>query len=178
MRDAAFFVPDTFWMVKLPDANGRCLTQKNYLAPAFTFVINNLCMRYIKWIGLAAALLLIFSCFLPWISVVSPHISVTGMDGGGSNFGKPGYFNLLMAFFFLVFHFIPRVWAKRANLAVVALNTAWAARNFFILSLCRAGDCPEKQTGLYLMLLASLGMLVAGLFPEMRLPEKQIKDKN
>jgi hypothetical protein len=129
-------------------------------------------MRYIKWIGLAAALLLIISCFTPWVIVLSKNITISGIDGGGSNFGKPGYFNLLMAVFFIIFHFIPRVWAKRANLVVVALNTAWAVRNFFVLSFCRGGECPEKQTGLYLMLFASLLILVAGLFPDMKLPKK------
>jgi hypothetical protein len=132
-------------------------------------------MRYIKWIGLAAALLLIASCFIPWVVIPSRSITISGIDGGLSNFGKPGYFNLLMTGFFLLFHFIPRVWAKRTNLLVVALNTAWAVRNFFVLSFCAGGECPEKQAGLYLMLLASLVMLVAGLFPDMKLPRK---DKN
>jgi hypothetical protein len=130
-------------------------------------------MRYIKWIGLAAAVLLIISCFTPWVVIVSKNITISGVDGSTSNFGKPGYFNLLMTGLFLFFHFVPRVWAKRTNFLVVALNIAWAFRNLLMLSFCSGGECPEKQAGLYLVVLASLMMLVAALFPDMKLPEKK-----
>lgn len=124
-------------------------------------------MKYMKWIGILAVSLLVFSCFMPWIVVTGPSISAGGMDAGGTNFGKPGYFHLFFALLFLIFHLIPRLWAKRANLVVVALNMAWAIRNFFILAICRGGDCPERQLGLWLMMLASVLLLLAALFPDM-----------
>jgi hypothetical protein len=52
---------------------------------------------------------------------------------------------------------------------------AWAIRNYFIISACHGGDCPEKHNGIYLVLLASLLMLVSALFPDIKLPEQ--KDK-
>ncbi len=132
-------------------------------------------MRYIKWVGLAAAVLLIITCFTSWVIIESKNITISGIDATGTNYGKPGYFNLLMTLFFLFFHFTPRVWAKRANLVVGALNIAWAIRNYFILSACQAGDCPVKQPGLYLVLFASALMLVSALFPDMPLPDKKEK---
>jgi hypothetical protein len=128
-------------------------------------------MRYMKWMGLAAAALLIASCFMPWVIIESRNITVTGVDGTGTNFGKPGYLHLLLTFVFLVLHLVPRLWAKRGNLPVVALNLGWAIRNFFVIASCRMGDCPEKQTGLWLMLIASAALVVSALFPDMDLPE-------
>ena len=129
-------------------------------------------MRYMKWIGLAAVILLIVSCFLPWVIIASKNIVVKGVDSTGTNFGKPGYTHFVLSFFFVIFHFVPRLWAKRVNLLIVALNIAWAIRNYFIISMCREGECPEKQTGLWLVMLASILMLVAALFPDIRLKEE------
>lgn len=130
-------------------------------------------MRYMKWIGLAAAVLLVISCFTPWVFIESRNITVSGIDATGTNFGKPGYFNLLMTFIFLLFHFTPKVWAKRSNLLITALNLGWAIRNYFIISMCRGGECPEKETGIYLMLMASLIMIVSALFPDIKLKEEK-----
>lgn len=132
-------------------------------------------MRIIKWIGLAAALLLIICCFFPWVFIESKNITVTGVDATGTNFGKPGYFHFLMTAFFLVFNFIPKVWAKRSNLLVGALNLAWAVRNFFIISACQMGECPVKKTAIYLLLPASALIMLATLFPDIELPEEKKK---
>ena len=129
-------------------------------------------MRYMKWIGLLAVLLLIFSCFIPWVIIASKNIIVSGVDATGTNFGKPGYAHFVLSFFFIIFHLIPKLWAKRSNLLIVALNLAWAVRNYFIISVCREGDCPEKQIGLWLVLAASVLMLVAALFPDIQLKEE------
>jgi hypothetical protein len=52
---------------------------------------------------------------------------------------------------------------------------AWAIRNYFIISACRGGDCPEKYTSIYLLLLASFLMLLSALFPDIKLPEQENK---
>jgi hypothetical protein len=125
-----------------------------------------------KWIGLFAFILLVVSCFLPWVIIPSKNITFTGINLAIKNFGGPGYFHFFFGFIFIVFHFIPRLWAKRCNLLVVALNIAWAIRNYFIISMCREGDCPEKQIGLWLVLLASILILIAALFPDIKLKEE------
>ena len=129
-------------------------------------------MRYMKWIGLFAVALLVASCFTPWVIITSKNIVVSGVDATGTNFGKPGYFHFVFSLFFVVLHLIPKLWAKRWNLMVVAFNTAWAARNYFVISMCREGDCPEKQIGMYLVLIASVFMLLAALFPDIKLKEE------
>ena len=130
-------------------------------------------MRYMKWIGLLAVTLLVVSCFLPWVIISSQNIIVSGVDSTGTNFGKPGYAHFVLGFFFIIFHFIPKLWAKRINLLIVALNIAWAIRNYFIISMCRTGECPEKQIGLWLVLAASVLMLIAALFPDIQLKEEK-----
>ena len=132
-------------------------------------------MRWMKWTGLAASVLLIISCFSTWVVIVSKNIAVSGVDATGTNFGKPGYFHFLFTFFFILFTLIPRIWAKRTNLLITALNFSWALRNYFIISACRGGDCPEKQTSIYLMLIASLLMLASALFPDIKLREQKPK---
>ena len=126
-------------------------------------------MRYMKWIGLVVAALLVVSCFSPWVFIESRNITISGIDASGTNFGKPGYFHFVMTVFFLFFNFVPRVWAKRTNILITALNLGWAIKNYFMVSACYGGDCPEKKTGIYLMLLASALMLVAALFPDMKM---------
>jgi hypothetical protein len=130
-------------------------------------------MRYMKWIGLLIVILLIVSCFSPWVFIASKNITVSGVAATGTDFGKPGYLHLLFAFFFTIFHFTPRVWAKRWNLLITGLNMAWAVRNFFVISACRTGECPEKQSGIYLMFIASILLLLAALFPDIELNGKK-----
>jgi len=128
-------------------------------------------MRYMKWIGLLGVILLIVSCFMPWVIISSKNIIVSGVDSTGTNFGKPGYAHFVLGFFFIIFHMIPKLWAKRWNLILVALNIAWVIRNYLIISMCREGECPEKQIGLWLVLTASVIMLLAALFPDIKLKE-------
>ena len=129
--------------------------------------------KVLKWIGILAVLLQIAAAFLPWVYIESKERTLTGLDTTGTNYGKPSYLHIIFAAFFLVFTLIPRLWAKRVNLLVVALNLAWALRNFFMVSSCQGGECPVKKAGLFLSLTASILMLLSALFPDMRLPAEK-----
>jgi len=126
-----------------------------------------------KWIGLLSALALIVACFSPWVFIESKNILVTGIESTGTTFGKPGYFHFALAAFYLAFTFIPRIWAKRINLLVAALNIAWAARNYFLISACAGGECPEKKAALYIVLISSVVMLIAALLPKVQLQKAE-----
>jgi hypothetical protein len=128
-------------------------------------------MRWMKWAGLIAAIVLIISCFAIWVTIPSKNIVVSGVDATGTSFGKPGYFNLLMTFFFIVCTLLSKIWVKRVNLLFTGMNLAWAIRNYFVISACQGGECPEKHAGLFLMLAASLLMLASSLFPDIELPD-------
>src|SRR5947207_13161596 len=98
-----------------------------------------------KWIGLLATLALIIACFFPWVFIESKNITVTGIKSTGTTFGKPGYFHFILAAFYIAFTFIPRIWSKRLNLLVAALNIGWAVRNYLLISASAGGECPEKK---------------------------------
>jgi hypothetical protein len=123
-------------------------------------------MKNLKWPGIFAALLLVVACWTPWIHIASKDITITGVAAEGTLYGKPGVLHLIFVSFFIVFSLVSRLWAKRFNLLVTGLNTAWMLRNFLVLSLCRAGECPERKWGIYLVLFSSLLMLIASFFPE------------
>ena len=129
--------------------------------------------KKMKWIGVAAAVLLIVSCFTPWVIIESKGITISGIDATGTNYGKPGYFHFIFSFFFLLFTFIQKIWAKRFNLLVVAINLAWAVKNYFMVTACAGGECPVAQTGLWLMLFASGVMLITSFFPDIEIKQEQ-----
>jgi len=126
-------------------------------------------MKYSKWLGLASILLVITACTMPWVQIISKNITITGLKATGTNYGKPGLMNVIMSCFAAVFFLLPKVWAKRANLFVCAFNAAWAIRSYILVSTCYMGECPVKQTGLYLLLIAAILMLLAALFPNLEL---------
>lgn len=126
-------------------------------------------MRWMKWMGVLSAISLILSCFFTWVVITSKNIVVTGVDATGTYFGKPGYFHLLFSTIFLIHSFVPRIWAKRINVVVAGFNLAWAIRNYFVVSTCRAGDCPEKHVALYIVLVSSILILLASLFPDVKM---------
>ena len=112
-------------------------------------------MKYSKWIGLAGAVLLVIAAFMPWVTIQSQQLVISGVEATGTNYGKPAYFHFLLLPFFLTFIFLPRLWAKRWNLFIIALNTAWILKNFLVIGTCKGGECPVRETGFYLMLLWS-----------------------
>jgi hypothetical protein len=130
-------------------------------------------VRYMKWTGVFAGVLLVISCFTPWVIIESQKIIVSGIDAAGTNYGKPAYLHFVLTAFFLAFTFMQKIWAKRVNLLVTAINLAWAARNYFVLTTCAAGECPVSQAGLWLMLIASFLMLLSSFFPDIELPQNR-----
>jgi hypothetical protein len=121
-------------------------------------------MQIIKWLGVVAAIALVVSCFIPWVVIDSKDLVVSGVESTGTTFGKPGYFHMFFAGLYIIFVLVNRVWSKRVNIFFSAFNVAWALRNFSIISACYGGECPEKQAGLYLVLISSVLMLFSVLF--------------
>ena len=129
--------------------------------------------KKMKWIGVLAAILLVVSCFTPWVIIESKNIMISGIDATGTNYGKPGYFHFILVFFFLILSFIKKVGAKRFNLIVVAVNLAWAIRNYFVVTACSGGICPSNQPGLWMMLLSSILLLVCSFFPDVEVSDEK-----
>ncbi len=126
-------------------------------------------MKYSKWIGIFGVVLLYIAAYQPWITVVSKNITITGMNTAGTNFGKPALMNLIVSGISAVFLLYSSVMAKRANIFFCAFNIAWSIRNYVLISMCRGGECPDRKFGLYLLMLSALIIMLASLFPDVKI---------
>lgn len=129
-------------------------------------------MKYSQQIGAVLALLIILTCFFPWSYIPSLGIEITGMQTAGTSFGKPGILHIAFATIAFVLFLIPRIWSKRTNIFVGAINLAWCLKNYMLYSMCSAGDCQEKRYGIYLLLVFSILMMLMILLPKMAVKEK------
>ena len=128
-------------------------------------------MKYSQWIGIAAAVVLVVASFLPWTFHPDLNKYFTGFFSENNNYGKPGKVFIVLAVVATIFFLIPRIWAKRWNLLIGALTVAFAIKSFIVFSGCYRGVCPTKQAGLWIMLLAAVGVLAMALLPDMKVSE-------
>ncbi len=129
-------------------------------------------MKHSQTVGLVAALALIGICFLPWITVSSHNLVVTGMNAKGTDFGTPGRMNLIFSVIMASLFALPKVWAKRTNLFVGALNLAWSVRNYIVLTTCMMGECPDKQWALIVLVLLSIIIMAMTFFPKIEVEQE------
>ncbi|MEO5998963.1 MAG: hypothetical protein ABIN89_19490 [Chitinophagaceae bacterium] len=132
-------------------------------------------MKNSKWIGIVGVVLLFTAAYQPWITVLSKNITITGMNTSGTNFGRPALMNLIVSGIAGILFLYSSVMAKRANLFFCAFNLAWSIRNYIIVSTCRAGECPEKRFGLYLLMISAIVIILASLFPDVKIKD-DVKD--
>ncbi len=128
-------------------------------------------MKYSQFIGVAAALLLIGACFLPWAYFPSLQKDFTGFFSQDNAYGRPGKFFVIFCSMAIVLYLIPRIWAKRTNMFVAAIVLAFAIKCFILYTSCYTGICPEKRIGIFLVLLASMIMVAAALTPKIAVKE-------
>ena len=132
-------------------------------------------LKIIHYIGLAACIILIVSCFMPWAYYADAHIvneaqrTFTGFFSYQNNYGKPGKLLVAIAVIVIALMLSPKIWAKRTNLFVCALAVGYAIKSFILYTSCYNAYCPEKKAGIFLMLIATLVMLVASAFPKLTL---------
>ena len=120
-------------------------------------------MKYALYTGIAAALLLIIFCFIPWAYYPDLHESFTGFYSKQNTYGKPGKTFIFLSLLSIALFLVPKIWAKRMNQVLCVLIFAYAMKNYFIYAACYLGICPEIRLGLIGMLLFSLIILVSSL---------------
>lgn len=126
-------------------------------------------LKVLKWIGVAACIAVIVSCFLPWVYFADLQQHFTGFYSYNNEYGKPGKFLLLMVTAIMVFSILPRLWAKRTNLFLSALTLAYAVKSYILFGSCYNNYCPQKEFGIYLMLVAMVVVFISTIFPDMKL---------
>ena len=129
-------------------------------------------MKNSKWIGLLAGISLIISCFLHWAYYADLHTFFTGFFSEQNMYGKPGKFLVFFALASICLLFMQKVWASRVNLFLSALFTGYAVKTYILFVSCYNAYCPEKQPGIYLMLISCILLLIVSIFPGIHLKEK------
>jgi hypothetical protein len=129
-------------------------------------------MKYSQFIGVIAAFLLIVVCFFPWSFIASQQLTVTGLHAAGTNYGKPGLFNIILCLILIVLFALPAIWAKRTNVFIAALNLAWAIRNYLLLSFCMMGECPEKKPALFALIALAVVIQLMSLLPKLAIDHR------
>ncbi len=123
-------------------------------------------------VGLAACVLLVISCFMPWGYFADISQTFTGFYSYQNHYGKPGKFLTAIAVIVFVLMLLPKIWAKRTNLFVCALGVGYAIKNYLLFSTCYDAYCPQLKPGIYLMLTAIILMMLAAVFPDLKLNDK------
>jgi hypothetical protein len=128
-------------------------------------------MKYSQWIGIAAALLIIAACFMPWAYFPDLQKDFTGFFSEKNMYGRPGKVLIFFSVIEILLFAIPKVWAKRANILIAALTIAFAVKSYILYTSCYGGLCPDKRIGIFLMLGATLITLIAALVPDLPVKE-------
>ncbi len=121
--------------------------------------------------GIATALLV--TVFLPWVYIQSAGLTISGLHAEGTTYGKPGMLSLILVGLVWICAAVPRVWAHRAMLISSALHVGWAVRNFFTLSVCQGGECPQRLPAFYAYFVLSFLLLLAVLLQLGRIPVEE-----
>ena len=129
-------------------------------------------MKYSKLIGAVAGVGLIVICFMPWTYHADVGKNFTGFFSEKNAYGKPGNAFVFFTVIFLVLTFISKIWAKRINLFITAIMVAYAIKTYILYTSCYNAYCPEKRPGIYFVLICSFVMLLAAVFPDMKMDKK------
>lgn len=131
-------------------------------------------MKYSQQIGVIAAIGVVISCFLPWISLPNSQIVLNGFNGKVNEnltFGSPYKAHAFFCIVSTVCFLVNKVLAKRINMFFALINISWAFKNFILYRLCRP-ECPTTKYGLFLLVFFAIIMLVMSLLPPLKIDKK------
>ena len=120
-------------------------------------------MAPLRIIGILSCLLILISFFLNWAWYPDIQKYFTAFFTEGNYYGKPGKVLSFVAISGLALYWLNKPWGQRINLIFSALGIAFAIRTYLLFTSGYDGYVPEAKAGLYLMLLGSLGHLVASM---------------
>lgn len=125
-------------------------------------------------VGIAAGLMLIVSCFLPWVYYNSINETFTGFHvtpfANGTYYGRAGIFISALTIIILILMFVNKTWSKSANLFLAGLVFAYSIRTYLVFTSSLFPNEVTKRLGIYLVLILSLLLLISTLFPRSERP--------
>lgn len=133
-------------------------------------------MKNYKLFGFLACAILAISCFLPWAYYPDLHKSFTGFFSEKNIYGRPGKVFVFVAVISAILIGINKIWAKRTLIFFAALNLGFLLKTWVIFTSCYNAYCPQKQYGIYLLIISCIGLMLVSLFPDLKLNEKTEDD--
>jgi uncharacterized membrane protein YjjP (DUF1212 family) len=132
-------------------------------------------MKYSKWIGVAASVLLMIVCFLPWTYHADVQKDFNGFFSENNAYGRPGKFFVFFSILSIVLILLQKVWAKRFHIFIAGIMLAYAIKTYILYTSCYNAYCPEKKAGIYLLLLCSVIILIVSIFPDIKIADPDKK---
>lgn len=123
-------------------------------------------MKYSKWVGLIIYLALIGVCFVPWTYHADLGKYFNGFFSQNDVYGKPGKFIIIFSCICIFLIFINKLWAKFTHLFISGVIMAYALKTYHLFTSSYNAYTPEKQTGIYFLVLLSILSFVIALFPD------------
>lgn len=135
-------------------------------------------MKYGKWMGITACVLLIAVCFMPWTYHADIGKSFTGFFSENNAYGKPGKFVVFFCLLSLMLLLVGKVWAQRTLLFVAGTLVAYAIKTYILYSSCYNAYCPEKKAGIFLLIIFSILIFCSALFSDIRVKSQDSLDRD
>lgn len=125
-------------------------------------------MKYYKFWGILGVLLVVAACFMPWAWYSDIQEHFTGFYTRENMYGKPAKVFIFLGACSLICLLVDKVWAKRTNLFLMAVQIAYLTKTYVLFTSCYAGNCPKKEYGLFILMAGTLLMVLGALFPNVR----------
>ena len=134
-------------------------------------------MKYNKWITIAACILLIAVCFLPWTYHADVQKNFTGFFSQDNAYGKPGKFFIFFSVLSILLIFLQKIWTQRMLFFTTGLMVAYAIKTYILYTSCYNAYCPDKKAGIFLMLFLSIAIFALCLFPDIKVNSEPKKEE-
>ena len=123
-------------------------------------------MKHSKIIGLVIYAGLMAVCFMPWTYHADVQKMFDGFYSFNNTYGKPGKFFIIFSVICILCMWLNKVWAKFVHLFVAGIIVAYALKTYHLFTSSYNGYTPQKQWGIYLLVLFSILSFVIAMVPE------------
>jgi hypothetical protein len=122
-----------------------------------------LIMKWKHWMGLVACVALISASFMHWTFYPDIQKYFTGFFTEKNYYGRPGIFLSFFAGIGILSYLTRKVWLTRINLIAGGLCMGYAIKSFLLFVSSYDGYVPERQAGIYIMIVAAFVNMVAAM---------------
>ena len=119
--------------------------------------------------ALISCILIVVSCFIPWVHFNSTNQTFTGYNvtkfASGVYYGKAGMIITVLACLIFLLNLLKNKSARSINLFICALLVAYAIRTYIIFTGSLFEGDVETYSGMYMVVILAFVILICALFP-------------